>query len=63
MLERAHRKAQETGARTMLVIGNAEHTLEPDAGYDAIIAHNVLWTLSRYEQAFHEWRRILKPVG
>lgn len=36
---------------------------KPDAGYDAIIARNVLWALLHYEQAFHECRRILKPVG
>lgn len=63
MLDRARGKARDAGARIAFVAGDAEHTLEPDARYDAIIARNLLWTLPNPEQAFREWRRILKPGG
>jgi ubiquinone/menaquinone biosynthesis C-methylase UbiE len=63
MLDRARRKARDAGTRIAFVAGDAEQTLEPDARNDAIVARNLLWTLPNPEQAFREWRRILKPGG
>lgn len=63
MLERARRKAKEAGVPVTFVAGDAEHTLEPEAQYDAIIARNLLWTLPDPRQAVGEWCRILRPGG
>ena len=63
MLDRARRKARDAGAPVRFVTGDAEHTLEPDAHYDAIVTRNLLWTLPNPEQAFREWRCILRPGG
>ncbi len=47
----------------MFLTRDAEDTMEPDAGYDVIIARHLVWTLVDPEKAFREWFRILKPGG
>src|SRR6478609_7462199 len=49
--------------RLRFILADAENTLEPDASYDAIICRHLVWTLTRPEEAFREWFRILKPGG
>lgn len=63
MLDRARSKAREAGAPIAFIAGDAEHTLEPDARYDAVMARNLLWTLPDPAAALREWSRILKPGG
>jgi len=45
------------------LLADAENTLEPDQSYDAIICRHLVWTLTRPEETFREWFRILRPGG
>jgi len=49
--------------RLRFILADAENTLEPDASYDAIICRHLVWTLTRPQETFREWFRILKPGG
>ncbi len=44
-------------------LADAEHTMEPDETYDAVVCRHLVWTLTEPEQAFAEWFRLLKPGG
>lgn len=63
MMARAQRKAEHADARILFLTRDAEATSEPENSYDAIIARHLVWTLADPETAFHDWFRILKPVG
>lgn len=62
MLKVARRKHRDK-ERLRFVLADAENTLEPDAGYDAIACRHLVWTLTRPEATFREWLRVLKPGG
>ncbi|MFS8045943.1 class I SAM-dependent methyltransferase [Rhizobium sp. BR 314] len=50
-------------ARLRFLLADAEHTMEPDEAYDAIVCRHLVWTLTRPEETFREWFRLLKPGG
>lgn len=45
------------------ILADAENTMEPDGAYDAIICRHLVWTLTRPEETFREWFRVLRPGG
>jgi len=45
------------------ILADAENTMEPDGLYDAIVCRHLVWTLTRPEEAFADWFRVLKPGG
>ncbi|MCO5731207.1 class I SAM-dependent methyltransferase [Rhizobium sp. SSA_523] len=49
--------------RARFLLADAEETMEPDAAYDAVICRHLVWTLTRPEQAFADWFRVLRPGG
>jgi len=63
MMAKARRKAERARAPIRFLTRDAEETMEPDAGYDVIIARHLVWTLEDPERAFRDWFRILKPGG
>lgn len=51
------------GAAARIYPSDAEHLLEPDASFDALVTRHLVWTLTDPEAAFVEWRRVLRPGG
>ncbi len=45
------------------ILADAENTMEPDDRYDAVVCRHLVWTLTRPEEAFADWFRVLKPGG
>ena len=45
------------------VLADAQVTMEPDASQDAILCRHLVWTLTRPEEGFADWFRVLKPGG
>lgn len=60
MLARARAKH---GKAARILLGDAEHLLDDDASYDALITRHLVWTLTDPEGAFAEWFRVLRPGG
>ncbi|RDJ27789.1 class I SAM-dependent methyltransferase [Bosea caraganae] len=60
MIERARAKH---GKAARILLGDAEHLLDADASYDALITRHLVWTLTDPEAAFAEWFRVLRPGG
>lgn len=60
MLARARAKH---GDRARILPGDAEHLLDEDEAYDALVTRHLVWTLTDPEAAFAEWFRVLKPGG
>lgn len=57
-------RAKHAGnARVAFHLADAEHTLLPDAGFDAIVCRHLVWTLTDPPATFREWHRLLKPGG
>lgn len=51
------------GDRARILFGDAEHLLDDDNRYDALVTRHLVWTLTNPEAAFAEWFRVLKPGG
>lgn len=56
-------KRKHSGQRVRFLLADAEHPMEPDETYDAIICRHLVWTLVEPETAFAQWHRMLKPGG
>lgn len=40
------------------------HSLDlPDGSFDAIVTRNLTWNLERSQDAYADWRRVLRPGG
>ena len=63
MLERARRKNGAAKERYQAYACDAEHLLEPDETFDALVTRHLVWTLVDAPAAFAEWHRVLKPRG
>lgn len=63
MLDVAGRKHADKGASVRFALADAEHLLEPDGGYDAIVCRHLVWTLTDPLTALRRWHRLLKPGG
>lgn len=62
MLARAKAKhAGNPAARFFLA--DAQNTMEPEAGHDAVIARHLTWTLTDPQAAYRDWLRVLRPGG
>ncbi|WP_198672377.1 class I SAM-dependent methyltransferase [Pseudogemmobacter bohemicus] len=49
--------------RLRFLLADAQQTMEPDASHDAILCRHLVWTLTRPEEAFADWFRVLRPGG
>lgn len=63
MLTVAKAKHADKGDRVHFLLADAEHTLLPHAGFDAIVCRHLVWTLTSPPAALREWHRLLKPGG
>jgi ubiquinone/menaquinone biosynthesis C-methylase UbiE len=63
MLGEARREARQRGVQVTFEVGDAVRPEFPAESFDAIVARHLLWTLRDPEQAFRNWRKLLRPGG
>jgi ubiquinone/menaquinone biosynthesis C-methylase UbiE len=63
MLETLERNAERLGLEVATVATDAEHLPFADASFDLVLGHAVLHHLPDLDQAFDEFRRVLRPGG
>lgn len=63
MLERARRNAGRLAEKICFQQMNAEELSFPDGSFDVIVSRNLTWNLSKPEQAYTQWVRVLKQGG
>lgn len=63
MLEEARRNAGNIADRIVFLEMNAEELTFADNSFDVVLSRNVTWNLPHPEQAYCQWRRVLKPGG
>lgn len=57
-------RAKHAGREQLrFILADAENTMEPDGHYDAVVCRHLVWTLTRPDEAFADWLRVLKPGG
>lgn len=63
MLDEARENAGELCGRISFARMDA-HSLDlPDGSFDAIVTRNLTWNLERPQDAYADWRRVLRPGG
>lgn len=63
MVENAVRLAEEERAECRFQVMDAENLQFADGAFDLVISRNLTWTLPDVEQAYREWKRVLKEDG
>ena len=63
MLEEAKRNAGAIADKIEFLEMNAEQLTFADNSFDVVLSRNLTWNLPHPEQAYHQWRRVLKPGG
>ena len=63
MIERSINLAKEEQANCHFRVMDAENLEFEDETFDLIISRNLTWTLPDVEQAYGEWKRVLKKDG
>ncbi|AOT71617.1 class I SAM-dependent methyltransferase [Geosporobacter ferrireducens] len=63
MLKEAKKSMEYAGFQGNFVKGEAHQIDFPDQSVDLIVSRNVVWTLTKPEETYKEWRRLLKPGG
>src|SRR5262249_45887585 len=63
MLGEARREARQRGVQVRFEFGDAVTPEFPTESFDAIVARHLLWTLREPEEAFRNWRALLRPDG
>ncbi len=63
MLAEARRNAGDLADHITFMEMNAEQLQFPESSFDVILSRNLTWNLPHPEQAYSEWRRVLKPSG
>jgi len=63
MIEQARMNAQHEGVQPSFHVSDGHQLDFADESLDLIISRNVTWTLIDAEQAYREWRRVLRPNG
>ena len=63
MLDRARRRARESGRDVILVNARAEELPFDDDSFDTVVAIAVLCTVADPDRALREIRRVLRPEG
>lgn len=63
MLEEAKKNAGDLQNQIDFRLMNAEELSFPDGSFDVIVSRNLTWNLPHPEQAYAQWRRVLKKDG
>ena len=63
MLSEARKNAGALAGSIRFLEMNAEALALPDGMFDAVVSRNLTWNLPHPEEAYREWRRVLKPEG
>jgi SAM-dependent methyltransferase len=63
MVERARRKAEQTGQQVDFRVGNAIALDSPAETYDVVVARHLIWNLPDPARGVTEWLRVLRPGG
>ncbi|MGH7621636.1 MAG: class I SAM-dependent methyltransferase [Gemmatimonadaceae bacterium] len=63
MLREARSAARKRGVQVSFELGDAVTPEYPGEAFDAIVARHLLWTLREPEEAFQNWRRVLRSNG
>lgn len=63
MIEAARNTVQGLGLEADLRVMDAERPDFPDRSFDVVVSRNLTWNLPHLEEAYAQWRRVLKPGG
>ena len=63
MIAEAEATAAAMDVPARFLVMDAMETAFADASFDVIVTRNLTWTLPDTEQAYREWRRLLRPGG
>ena len=63
MIEHSRLLAKDEGASCQFLVMDAENLEFEDETFDVVISRNLTWTLPDVEQAYREWKRVLKKDG
>ena len=63
MLAEARQNAGPLADTITFLEMNAEELSFPDEQFDVVISRNLTWNLPHPQQAYSEWRRVLRPNG
>ena len=63
MIAEAEATAAAMNVSARFLVMDAMETAFADASFDVIVTRNLTWTLPDTEQAYREWRRLLRPGG
>lgn len=63
MIVNAKKLAKEEQVEAEFLVMDAENLEFGDETFDMIISRNLTWTLPHTEDAYQEWKRVLKPDG
>ncbi|MEW9123245.1 MAG: class I SAM-dependent methyltransferase [Thermotaleaceae bacterium] len=63
MLKEAKKNMEHAGFEGNFMKGEAHQIDLPDESLDLIVSRNVVWTLTKPQETYREWYRLLKPEG
>ena len=63
MVVNAKKLAKEEQVEPTFLVMDAEKLEFEDSSFDVVISRNLTWTLPHAEEAYQEWKRVLKPGG
>jgi SAM-dependent methyltransferase len=63
MIQRAKVNAQREGVSPEFIVMDSENLAFDEETFDIVISRNVVWTLTRPQDAYREWLRVLKIGG
>ncbi|UQZ90145.1 methyltransferase [Deltaproteobacteria bacterium Smac51] len=63
MIRHASGNAGHYGVEAEFAVMDSHKLDYPDDSFDLVLSRNVTWTLHHPEEAYKEWRRVLRPGG
>ena len=63
MIQRARENAQREGVSPEFIVMDCENLAFDEQKFDLVISRNVIWTLTRPQDAYREWLGVLKTGG
>lgn len=63
MIRHAEANARGCGVAASFQVMDSHALTFPDNAFDLLVSRNLTWTLRKPEEAYREWRRVLRPGG